>query len=94
MKIVLLQEVLLDENRRKFGEFYNITKSIESDAIPHKGDYIEDSLYKDPYEYEVTNVTLNYQENCCYVRVSPMIVGSKDLVKRIKEELSPLHGWE
>lgn len=94
MKIVLSQGVLVNENSRKFDEFCNITKSIESDAIPHKGDYIEDSLYKDPYEYEVTNVTLNYQENYCYVSISPMIVDGKDLVKRIKEEIAPLHGWQ
>lgn len=94
MKIVLSQGVLVNENSKKFGEFCNITKSIESNAIPHKGDYIADSLYKDPYEYEVTNVTLNYQENYCYVTISPMIVGSKDSVKKIKEEIAPLHGWK
>lgn len=35
-------------------------KTFESNVIPHKGDQIADSVFKDPYEYEVVDVTINY----------------------------------
>ena len=32
---------------------YSWRKEIETDIIPHKGDFIEDPLWKEPGEYEV-----------------------------------------
>ena len=45
MKITLSQGILVNERSKEIDEFANIVKTIESDVIPHKGDFISDSLY-------------------------------------------------
>lgn len=73
---------------------YTWRKEMETSVIPHKGDFIEDSLWKDPGEYEVIETTINYQENYCYVQLKQyeniIPVSRKDEFKRIAE----LHGWK
>ena len=78
MKITLSQGILVNERSKEIDEFANIVKTIESDVIPHKGDFISDSLYGEfnIYEYEVTDVVISYTDNCCQVDLEPMIVGS------------------
>lgn len=44
MKITLSQGILVNERSKEIDEFANIVKIIESDVIPHKGDFISDSL--------------------------------------------------
>lgn len=96
MKIILLQDILVDEKSKAIGEFANIVKVIESDVIPHKGDFISDSLYGEfnIYEYEVTNVIISYTDNSCQVCLKPIIVGDKKLVQKYKEEIAVWHGWK
>lgn len=96
MKITLSQGILVNERSKEIDEFANIVKTIESDVIPHKGDFISDSLYGEfnIYEYEVTDIVISYTDNCCQVDLEPMIVGSKELVQRYKDEIAPWHGWE
>lgn len=69
-------------------------KEIETNIIPHKGDFIEDSLWKNPYEYEVIETLINYSENYCMVTVKEyndkIPLNRKDEFARIAE----LHGWK
>lgn len=87
-----MQQVMLKDN---IPSFRQITKTFESDIIPHTGDYICDSVWKDPYEQEVLQVTINYQESECYVQL-PVIALDTDRVEAIKEyiEMAKLHEWE
>ena len=52
MKIKITQHM-------KLADFNNgwttISKTFTSNIIPHKGDLLMDTFWKDPYEYEVTS---------------------------------------
>lgn len=74
MMVLLIQKITL---LRK-SEYTNIMKTFESNIIPHKGDYIEDSAWNDPFEYQVQEVTLNYEENECYVELPEILINSND----------------
>ena len=74
MEIVLTQKITL----LKKSEYTNIMKTFNSNIIPHKGDYIEDIAWKDPFEYEVKEVTINYEENQCYVELPEILISSND----------------
>ncbi|WDU80050.1 hypothetical protein [Lysinibacillus sp. G01H] len=91
MKIVLNHQVQLKDFREGY---VNIYKDFESNVIPHKGDYIADLCFKDPYEYEVIEVIINYQENECNVTLKPLIAAhnDKDFLLRYVE-MSEHHDW-
>lgn len=92
MKITLMQQVLLKD---KINTFRDIYKEFESNVIPHKGDMICDPVWKEPYEYEVIGVSINYNENNCYVRLPFIELESND-EKCVKEyiKMAKLHGWK
>lgn len=91
MKIVLTHQIQLKDYR---NGFVNIYKEFESDVVPHKGDYISDSCFKDPYEHEVVEVIINYRENECTVSLKPIVANSDDrAVLRNYVEMSELHDW-
>lgn len=59
MKVIISQTVCIDgENFPSSWE-----KGYDSTVIPRVGDMIEDPIWKDPGEYEVRNVTINYYAN-------------------------------
>ena len=63
-------------------------------VVPRKGDKIEDPLWKDPYEYEVTEVLFDYEEDTCFITVNPY---KDEIPKSRKEEfakMATLHGWK
>ena len=73
---------------------YTWTKNYGDRVIvPRKGDKLEDTLWKDPYEYEVVEVLLDYEEDTCFVTVAPYegVIPQErmDEFGRIAE----LHGW-
>ena len=73
---------------------YRWTKTYESMMIPHKGDFVEDPLWKDPYEYEIEQVIFDYHENTCYVSVFPFVPKiPKDRMDEF-EHIAELHGWK
>jgi hypothetical protein len=92
MKIILMQEVRLEDYQN--GSCM-ITKIFESPVIPHKGDYITDSLWKKPYEQEVVEVNINYQNNECYVSFKPITLKTNS-IDRLRNyiEMAKLHEWE
>lgn len=92
LQITLSQQVQLKDFRKGY---VNIYKIFESNVIPHKGDFIADSCFKDPYEYEVVEVIINYQENTCYVQLNSIIaeLNDKQVLKNYVE-MAELHGWE
>ena len=74
MIIVLTQKITL----LKKSEYTNIIKTFDSNVIPHKGDFIQDLAWKDPFEYEVEEVTINYEENQCYAELPEILINSND----------------
>ena len=90
MKIFLFQLVKFEGDNFP----YSWTKEYDSELIPHKGDFVEDSLWKDPGEYEVQKVIMNYDENRCYVVLS---VFEPELPQSRREEFAKIansHGWK
>lgn len=69
MKIYLSQCISLNTFNK--GNF-RIKKEFESNIIPHAGDKIGDSVWKEPYEYEVVETIINYSEDECYVELAMM----------------------
>lgn len=90
MIVLLTQKITL----LKKSEYTNIMKKFESNVIPHKGDYIEDSVWKDPFEYQVEEITINYEESECYVELPEVLINSndrKDLDDYVENSKS--YGW-
>lgn len=92
MRITLSQQVLLKGRPNTFRTAY---KHFESNVIPHEGDKVADSAFKDPYEFEVVNVIINYQDNTCHVSLR-MIEIDSDNEKDIEGylEIYRLHDWD
>lgn len=89
MKIYLHQQVKIEGD--PFPHYWR--KEIKNDIIPRKGDSIEDSLWKDPGEYEVIDITLNYQEDFCYVYLCQY---KHEIPNNRKDEFKKIassHGW-
>lgn len=90
MKVYLNQLVIIEGD--PFPHYWR--KEFESVVIPRKGDYIEDSLWKDPGEYEVTGVTINYQDTCCYVSLEQYKYKISTKQKDEMAHIAELHGWK
>jgi len=92
MKIILSQQlntgVASPENK-----FINIYKTFDSVTIPHKGDFIDDSLWKDPYHYEVAEVIINYANNTCFIEMFAYKLPSNDAVDQMVQLAENSHGW-
>lgn len=73
----------------------SISKEFESNIIPHKGDYIADLVWDEPYQYKVSEVVIDYSQNTCYVTLAMIVLESSDLqaLKKFKE-IAELHNWE
>ena len=90
MKIIVSQCVKLDGDKCP----HNWKKEYDSTIIPRVGDYIEDPIWKDPYEYKVTRVIINYDIDQCYVNVDSH---NRDIPSERKEEFADMangHGWK
>lgn len=73
---------------------YSWRKEYTSSMIPRKGDFVEDPLWKDPYEYEVKKVCFNYSEDVCYVTLDEYTsVLPKTRCAEFKR-IAELHGWQ
>lgn len=92
MKITLSQQ--LNRMADTKGKFINITKSFESTVIPHKGDFIEDPLWKDPYVYEVSEVIIDYSIDTCFVELFAYQLSSDEDVERMAELAVKFHEWK
>ena len=92
MEITLLQQILLKGKPNTYRSLY---KKFKSNIIPHKGDMITDSVWKDPYQYEVHEVAINYDANECYVTLGCIELDSVNM-EHIKHyiKMAKLHRWE
>lgn len=90
MKVIIAQTVMFENDNFP----YTWRKTVETDVIPHKGDSIEDSLWKDPGEYEVVETIINYQERFCYVTVQNYKYVVPQSRKEEFKKIAESHGWE
>ncbi len=92
MKIILNQFISLKKTNEGF---FTIRKEFNSDIIPHKGDKIGDPVWKKPYEYEVIEVIIDYNDNICYVTLEAITFdhNNKEVLKEWFE-IVKLHDWE
>ncbi len=90
MKIILSQMI---GSQEYIKNYLSITKEFESNIIPHIGDSIYDSLWKNPYEYEVMDIVINYSENECLVALSGIITSGKEELKYWQNEAQK-HKWK
>ena len=90
MKVIILQAVEFEGSNYP----YTWRKEIETNVVPNQGDYIEDSLWKNPYEYAVCEKVINYSENYCRVTVEKY----KDKISSERSNemahIAELHGWK
>ena len=90
MKITLSQKVKLQNDPL----LHSWSKEYISNEIPQIGCYIEDFLFKDPYEYEVEDVIISDDGNSCTVHLKPydLEIPNEDLKNYAKA--ASLHGWK
>lgn len=92
MKIRLVQQVFLKGKPNTFREIY---KEYNSDFVARKGDYIADTAFKNPYEYEVVEVCVDYEANMCVIRLHyvELDTDNKEAAKKYIE-MAKMHGWK
>ena len=90
MKLIISQIVEFEEEKIP----HSWRKEIETDIIPHKGDFIEDSLWKDPGEYEVVETLINYSEDYCMASVEKYCIKIPADRREEFEHMAELHGWK
>ena len=90
MKVIINQLVLIDGD--KIPNTWS--KTYESNVIPRIGDTIESSLWKNPGDYKVTGVTINYDADECYVGVERYANVIPSDRKEEYENIAALHGWK
>ena len=91
MRLIVSQNIKVLNSRVP----YDIQKKYgEQTILPRIGDKLEDSVWKDPYEYEVIEVVINYDEGLCCVDVAPFADEMPE--DRLDEfaQMVKLHGWE
>lgn len=89
MKLIISQQVKI-----KGDPFpHNWRKEIDSIIIPNIGMSIEDSLWKDPGEYKVIDVLINYQEDYSYISLEKYDAEIPDEKKDEWAHIAKLHGW-
>lgn len=80
MKVIISQTVCIDgENFPSSWE-----KGYDSTVIPRVGDMIEDPIWKDPGEYEVRNVTINYYATSILMEHGCMAILVTRIISMIK----------
>ncbi|MGA4518393.1 hypothetical protein ACPA0F_14055 [Solibacillus silvestris] len=92
MKILLTRLIILTD------EVVNaryVTKTFNSDVIPHNGDFIHSTAFETDEEVEVSSVFIDYEQNQCQVYLNPLTIESDD-IKYLKQTVDVylLHGWE
>ena len=90
MKIILSQLVKIEGE----PDIHRFSKEYVSDIMPIVGVEVEDPLWKDPYGYKITRVTICYFENSCFVELEPYAI---EVPKERKDEfahMAKLHGWK
>lgn len=91
MIIKLSQNVFLKDRPRTFRTAH---KSFDSNVIPRKGDFISDTAFKAPYEHEVVEVTIDYQDDVCYVSLHSVEIESEDEAAVLRYlEIYKMHDW-
>ena len=90
MKIILRQLVKLEGDRFP----HSWSKTYESNIKPTVGDKIEDPIWKDPYEYEVKEVVINYAVGECYVAIEEYNITVPENRKDDFVNMAHSHGWK
>ena len=90
MKVIVSQQVKI------IGDNYPHNWSIEyeSNIIPHIGDSIEDPIWKNPYDYKVIEVIIDYYANECFVQVEAYDGNIPEERKEDFAHMAELHGWK
>lgn len=92
MKIRIVQQVSIVDRPETYK---NVFKDFESDVIPHKGDFIRDRAFKNPDEYQVHSVTIDYDVNLAQVLIHRVELET-DKEEAVKEYINMMkkHGWK
>lgn len=94
MKIILAQQI----QSKEISKFADIQKTYKSSIIPHTGDFITDRFYSEPYEYEIGQVVINYEEGEsgeCTVTIKPYVLDTNNIeVLEQQIECAEKHGWK
>ncbi|MFT8312357.1 MAG: hypothetical protein ABF629_14445 [Sporolactobacillus sp.] len=88
MEITLCQSIMLQDRSMQLSLY----KTIESDYLPHQGDYISDSAFPAPYEHEIKKTVINYECSLCSVYLTPIQLSDKENMKRYLKQFKQ-HGW-
>jgi hypothetical protein len=92
--IQIRQQIQLKGNLSAFREPY---RDFESEIVPHKGDFIYDSAFKDPSEYEVIQTFIDLESQTCFVHLVPYVIDwpqatENDVIRHV--EMMMLHNWK
>lgn len=92
----LFMKVIVSQQVKIIGDNYPHNWSIEyeSNIIPHIGDSIEDPIWKNPYDYKVIEVIIDYYANECFVQVEAYDGNIPEERKEDFAHMAELHGWK
>ena len=89
MKIILSQPVKVEGE----PDVHRVSKEYESDIMPVVGAIVEDPLWKDTDEYKITDFSICYYDNSCYVGLEKYNDEIPKDRKEIWANMAKSHGW-
>lgn len=88
MEITLCQSIALQDHSKQLSLY----KTIESDYLPHRGDFISDNAFPAPYECEIEKTVINYECRLCSVYFAPIRLEAGEDLKSYLNHFKQ-HGW-
>lgn len=70
----------------------SLYKTIESDYLPHRGDFVSDNAFPAPYEREIMKTVINYECALCSVYLTPIQLENAGDLERFLKKFKQ-HGW-
>ena len=90
MKIILSQPVKVEGE----PDVHRVSKEYESDIMPVVGAIVEDPLWKDTDEYKITDFSICYYDNSCYVGLEKYNDEIPKDRKEIWANMAKSRGWK
>jgi hypothetical protein len=88
MEITLCQSIALQDH----SVHLSLYKTIESNFLPHRGDFVSDSAFPAPYEHEIEKTVINYECRLCSVYFAPIRLEMGEDLKVYLNHFKK-HGW-
>ncbi len=95
LKINMIISLTSIKEQRESNRYEVVIKTFESSIRPVKGDIIDDPGFDPRFHngYEVVKVTINYEENECFVSLNPLAIEIEEMSINDYIDKLEANGW-